>query len=45
MLIGIDASRANREIKTGVEWYAYYLIEELKKITSGDKNQFFFIYR
>jgi len=32
MLIGIDASRANREEKTGVEWYSYYLIQELKKI-------------
>lgn len=41
MIIGIDASRANRQIKTGVEWYSYYLIEELKKITTGDKNQFF----
>ena len=30
--IGIDASRANRAEKTGVEWYAYYLIQELKKI-------------
>lgn len=32
MLIGIDASRANREKKTGVEWYAYHLIRELQKI-------------
>jgi len=32
MLIGIDASRANRAQKTGVEWYSYRLIEELKKI-------------
>ncbi|MCF7906775.1 glycosyltransferase family 4 protein [Patescibacteria group bacterium] len=32
MIIGIDASRANQEQKTGVEWYSYYLIEELKKI-------------
>lgn len=31
MLIGIDASRANRERKTGTEWYSYYLIEGLKK--------------
>jgi glycosyltransferase involved in cell wall biosynthesis len=41
MLIGIDASRANREIKTGVEWYSYYLIEELKKITANTQDQFF----
>ena len=33
MIIGIDASRANEEQKTGVGWYAYWLIEELKKIT------------
>jgi glycosyltransferase involved in cell wall biosynthesis len=32
MTIGIDASRANRANKTGVEWYSYYLIQELKKI-------------
>lgn len=32
MIIGIDASRANKAQKTGVEWYSYYLIEELKKI-------------
>lgn len=39
MTIGIDASRANRERKTGVEWYSYYLIQELKKIgSSGDIN-------
>jgi glycosyltransferase involved in cell wall biosynthesis len=31
MLIGIDASRANEEHKTGVGWYAYFLICELKK--------------
>ena len=32
MIIGIDASRANKPIKTGVEWYAYFIIEELKKL-------------
>ena len=31
MLIGIDASRANLSEKTGVEWYAWHLIENLKK--------------
>ena len=38
MLIGIDASRANCARKTGVEWYSYYLIQELKKVplASGD---------
>jgi glycosyltransferase involved in cell wall biosynthesis len=33
MIIGIDASRANNQEKTGVEWYAYHLIQKLKKIT------------
>lgn len=32
MLLGIDASRANRVQKTGVEWYAWKVINELKKI-------------
>lgn len=41
MLIGIDASRANKKIKTGVEWYSYHLTEELKKI---DKNNRYFLY-
>lgn len=39
MLIGIDASRANREKKTGVEWYSYHLIEALKKIDT--ENRYF----
>jgi len=29
MLIGIDASRANRPEKTGVEWYAFNLLKHL----------------
>ncbi|HPV70612.1 MAG TPA: glycosyltransferase family 1 protein [Candidatus Magasanikbacteria bacterium] len=32
----IDASRANNEKKTGVEWYAYFVIQELKKIIPSD---------
>jgi hypothetical protein len=32
MKIGIDVSRANNLQKTGVEWYAYFLLQELKKI-------------
>ena len=31
-LIGIDASRANRGQRTGVEWYAYHLIQHLKRL-------------
>jgi len=38
MLIGIDASRANRDKKTGTEYYSYYLIRNLAKIDS--ENQY-----
>lgn len=31
MLIGIEASRANRLQKTGVEWYAYRVIQAMKR--------------
>ena len=41
MLIGIDASRANKKHKTGVEWYAYHLIQNLKKI---DRENHYFLY-
>jgi len=37
MIIGIDASRANRKHKTGTEWYAFYLIKELAKIDSTNQ--------
>ncbi len=36
MIIGIDASRANHVQKTGVEWYAFFIIQELKKIIPHD---------
>ncbi len=32
MILGIDASRANHEQKTGVESYAWFIIQELKKM-------------
>lgn len=38
MTIGIDASRANRNYKSGTEWYSYYLIRELARVDS--KNQY-----
>lgn len=38
MLIGIDASRANRKHKGGPEWYSYYLIRWLAKL--DQKNQY-----
>lgn len=39
MIIGIDASRANKKIKTGTEWYSFFLIEELKKISKDEKHK------
>jgi len=36
MIIGIDASRANKIQKTGVEWYAYFVVEHLKKILPSE---------
>lgn len=39
MIIGVDAFQANKIEKTGVEWYCYHLIQNLKNIPlkSGDK--------
>ncbi len=39
MIIGIDASRANHEQKTGVEWYAYFLIREFMVHSSSLMEQ------
>lgn len=36
MVIGIDASRANEPKKTGTEWYAWHVIQELKRIIPAD---------
>ncbi|MCX6792982.1 MAG: glycosyltransferase family 1 protein [Candidatus Falkowbacteria bacterium] len=41
MLIGIDASRANRSHKSGTEWYSYYIIRELAKL---DKENQYILY-
>lgn len=38
MLIGIDASRANKPHKTGTEWYSFYLIREFAQL--DNKNQY-----
>lgn len=38
MIIGIDASRANLEHKSGTEWYSYYLIRWIAKLDS--ENQY-----
>ncbi|MCF7860441.1 glycosyltransferase family 4 protein [Patescibacteria group bacterium] len=32
MIIGIDASRANRALRTGTEWYSFYIIQSLASI-------------
>ncbi|MBI4426938.1 MAG: glycosyltransferase family 4 protein [Candidatus Magasanikbacteria bacterium] len=40
MLIGIDASRANEDQKTGVGWYAWHLIEELKHTITSSHHHF-----
>ncbi len=37
MIIGIDASRANRQRKTGTEWYSFYLIKNLAIIDKTNK--------
>ncbi|MDD3301444.1 MAG: glycosyltransferase family 1 protein, partial [Patescibacteria group bacterium] len=37
MIIGIDASRANRIRKTGTEWYSFYLIKNLAKLDQKNK--------
>ncbi len=38
MLIGIEASRANRQKKTGVEWYAYHLIQTMKRLPEAEHH-------
>ncbi len=38
MLIGIEASRANRVHKTGVEWYAWQLIQALKHLPEAQEH-------
>lgn len=38
MLIGIDASRANRSLRTGTEWYAFHIIKHLLQV--DQKNQY-----
>lgn len=37
MIIGIDASRANRSLRTGTEWYSFYIIQSLAKIDRENK--------
>ena len=37
MLIGIDASRANKRRKTGTEWYSYHVIKEIAQLDKKNK--------
>ncbi len=41
MIIGLEASRANKKQKTGTEWYAWHLFEQFKKI---DQDNNFIVY-
>lgn len=36
MIIGIDASRANAEHRTGTEWYSFHVIQELKRLIPAE---------
>jgi glycosyltransferase involved in cell wall biosynthesis len=36
MIIGIDASRANTDNRTGTEWYSWHVIQELKQIIPSE---------
>lgn len=38
MIIGVDASRANRPKKTGVEWYSYEIIQHLKRLPAANNH-------
>src|SRR3989338_44165 len=42
MVIGIDATRANKSQKTGVEWYSYHLIRELIKLPTPHTFRLYF---
>lgn len=38
MRIGVDASRANTQHRTGVEWYAYHLLRELAQLPESARH-------
>ena len=38
MILGIDASQANRRIRSGTEWYAWHLLQEFKKELATRQN-------
>ncbi|PLX25294.1 hypothetical protein C0580_02835 [Candidatus Parcubacteria bacterium] len=35
--IGLEATRANKQYKTGTEWYAWHLLQEFKKLNKDNK--------
>lgn len=39
MRIGIEASRANRPVKTGVEWYAWHVIQKMKELPEAARHE------
>lgn len=41
MIIGIDASRANRPRKTGTEWYSFYLIKNFAALDKTNKYRLY----
>lgn len=41
MIIGVDVSRAFRKQKTGVEWYAYYLMHALHAKDTANEYRFY----
>ncbi|MDZ7798390.1 MAG: glycosyltransferase family 1 protein [Patescibacteria group bacterium] len=41
MIIGIDASRANKKEKTGTEWYSYNLIQQFSKLDQKNKYRLY----
>ncbi len=41
MVIGIDASRANRTLRTGTEWYSFYIIQQLAAL---DRDNQYILY-
>jgi glycosyltransferase involved in cell wall biosynthesis len=38
MIVGFDASRANKIVKTGTEWYSFFLIQEFRKIFESSND-------
>ena len=37
LTIGLEATRANKDMRTGTEWYAWHILQQLKKIDRENK--------